>query len=586
MQYTHDTEGKKKLKTYPNYESFIEELDDGTKLLFKPASIAKWLWQNEKFKTDFETGILFYFNEKNWSANGEVYLQKIVSTILDKEDRESHFRNILHALKGLTYCNIEFSKKIACENGLLDVETSTISDFNAKEMPLHSIDVTFDPEAECPNWIEFIKQVVTEDDLATIQEWSGFLILPDYRFHKLLWVHGKGRNGKGVWQRTIEAILGIKNISGVGLEEFDGNHRFALKQLYGKLFNPCSEPPTNKILQTPLLKKATGQDTIEAEIKGKQNRLTFRNYSKITVLANKFPKVNDQTIAFKERRLFIKFPNEFVGSNQIQNVEDNWLKINDERSGILNWMLQGLKRLLEQGYFTESKTQQETEKEFLRASDSIGAFLAELCFFNRNMMSTRSDTFDAYKNYCDVLGLDGEGEQKFTARLKDTPKVSIGFVNKPRKERAWKGLGLNGIDDEGKIIQDNNNILDTHFPVVSVVKEEEKTSKTTTFTTPTTPLGVFTPSTIWSKSSSNKEGGVKGVVDVVGVVTSEEVKEKEKIDEINTRNCGMCGKFHLASCGYIGGNFEKVPAEKWAGNLTCFIPIQPEMPSFEDKEFE
>ena len=67
-----------------------------------------------------------------------------------------------------------------------------------------------------------------------------------------------------------------------------------------------------------------------------------------------------------------------LGKNQIQNVEDNWLKINDERSGILNWMLQGLKRLLEQGHFTESKTQRETEVEFLRASDTSSAFIKDM----------------------------------------------------------------------------------------------------------------------------------------------------------------------------------------------------------------
>ena len=70
---------------------------------------------------------------------------------------------------------------------------------------------------------------------------------------------GTGRNGKGVWQRIMEAILGKDNISGVGLEEFDGNHRFAIKQLYGKLFNPCSEPSTKKALQTNLLKKPQGK---------------------------------------------------------------------------------------------------------------------------------------------------------------------------------------------------------------------------------------------------------------------------------------------------------------------------------------
>jgi putative DNA primase/helicase len=444
---------------FPTYKSFCNETDAGEPIPFKPASVAEWIAANQKFKTDIDTGILYFFNGKCWVQNAEPYLEKIVSIILGEENRQSHLNNISQAFRALTYEKIEFSQKIACENGLLDTEIQTLTDFNEKEMPFHQLQITFDKEAKCPNWEEFISQVVTPDDLPTIQEWSGFLLLADYRFHKLLWVHGEGRNGKGVWERTMETILGENNISSVGLEEFDGNHRFALRQLYGKLFNPCSEPPTNKILQTPLLKKATGQDTIEAEIKGKQGRLQFRNYAKITVLANKFPKVTDNSTAFRERRLFIKFPNEFTGKNQVQNIESKWLTITDERSGILNWMLAGLKRLLDQGFFTESKTQQETEAEFLRASDTISSFLTELCIFDKNLITTRSEALEAYKNYCDVLSLEPENEKKFTARLKDTPRVSVTLVRKPKQERAWKGLGLKAITDEGTIL--NFVTLDT-----------------------------------------------------------------------------------------------------------------------------
>ena len=512
---------------------------------FKPAMLAKWISENEKFKTDYITGLLYYYDGKSWIPNAEPYLEKIISQILKGENRLSHFNNVLHDLRGLTYDKIEFSRKIACDNGLLDPETQTFNDFNEKEMPLHHIPVNYNATATCPNWEEFIKQIVNPDDLATIQEWSGFLLLPDYRFHKLLWVHGVGRNGKGVWQRTMETILGEKNISGIGLEELDGNHRFALKQLYGKLFNPCSEPTTNKILQTPLLKKATGQDTIEAEIKGKQQRLAFRNYAKITVLANKFPKVMDQTTAFRERRLFIKFPNEFLGDNQIQNIEDNWLKINDEKSGILNWMLTGLKRLLEQGHFTESKSQQETEAEFLRHSDTIGAFLSEMCIFDKIRITTRSDALEAYKNYCEILGLDPENEKKFTQRLKETPRISVTLVHKPKQERAWKGLGLKDINDEGEIKQlDTQYTLDTGLAYPNISKnllDKEESS---------TPVSTVSP------------------------VSNPEVSKKY--------SCGFdCGSYGSPECPYF---IQKIPKDNPLP-LKCYGYRTPN-PSVEEKGYE
>lgn len=69
-------------KQYPSYEGFIEELDNGEKLPFKPALVAKWLMENENFKTDLKTGMLYFFDGRSWTANGEAYLHKIISTIL------------------------------------------------------------------------------------------------------------------------------------------------------------------------------------------------------------------------------------------------------------------------------------------------------------------------------------------------------------------------------------------------------------------------------------------------------------------------------------------------------------------------
>ena len=557
-------------KIYPDYCVFCNEKG----MDFKPAKVAQWLAKNEHFKTERTTEILYYGDEAKgkWDTNGEIHLQEILTNILGEDNRVSHYTNILHALKGLTYTDITFSKKIACENGLLDVETGELSPFNLDEMAFYSIPTNYNPKTTCKEWNDFLNQVLNPEDIPTIQEWSGYILLPDYRFHKMTWLHGAGRNGKGVWERTIIGIIGKENVSGVGLEEFDGNHRFALRQLYGKLFNPCSEPITNrkKALRTELLKKATGQDNISAECKGTDKRIDFTNTSKITVLANKFPTVKDNTVAFKERRIILNFPNEFTGQNQKQNLETTWLNDPEKKSGILNWMIDGLQRLLSQGTFTESKTQQAIELEFQRASDTIGAFINELAMFGKNYVSSRAEAYEAYENYCEIYGLEIENSKDFTQTLEHTPKITKG---KHKGERAWKGVSFkNLLEDENSV--DSQSTLE---------KSMEKG-------THGTPKGVNIPPTI--RASSVYIDGEKDVSQVSYVSSFEKSKNEGKpqlsksdLEKINSRKCGICGKFHLASCGYIGGNFEKVPAEKWAGNLTCFIPIQSEMPSFEDKEF-
>jgi P4 family phage/plasmid primase-like protien len=449
-------------KIYPNYYDFCNE--EG--LDFKPAKVAQWLAHNEHFKTERSTESIFYGDESKgrWAPDGEVKLQELLTVILGDENRISHYNNILHDLKGLTYTDIIFSEKIACENGLLDVETGELNPFNLDEMAFHSIPTIYDEKTTSQKWLDFINQVLSPEDAQTLQEWSGYILLPRYSFHKMMWLHGGGRNGKGVWQRTIEGVIGKDNVSGVGLEEFDGNHRFALRQLYGKLFNPCSEPITShkKALRTELLKKATGQDSIKAECKGTDKRIEFTNTSKITILANKFPTVKDDTTAFKERRIIVKFPNEFTGNTQIQDLENTWLNDPTQKSAILNWMLEGLHRLLANHGFSESKTQKDIELEFQRASDTVGAFLSELGVFGKNYICTRAEAYEAYQTYCEIYGLQVESDKDFTQTLEQNPKISKG---KTKGVRAWKGVTFSTLsEDDGQTELMVKGTDGTHLP--------------------------------------------------------------------------------------------------------------------------
>jgi putative DNA primase/helicase len=471
-----------------SYDGFRAVDNEGNLRAFKPALCAQWLKENENFKTDYKSGILYYYDGKSWIANGEPYLEKILTKILGVEYRKSHYDNVLHVLKGLTYQQVVFSSKIATPTGLLDIETQTLTENTPEEMPLFAIPTEYVPNSPYPQWQAWLDDVMpNKDDQAMLQEWSGFILLPNYRFHKLLWNYGSGRNGKGVWERSIQATIGRQNCSEIGLEEFNGSHRFAMYQLYGKLFNTCSEPLCDQVLRTELLKKATGQDIISAERKGTDKRVDFPNIAKITVSANKFPKVLDNTVAFKQRRLFLNWTKEYLDSDgsQIQDIEKKWLQgEHDERKGILCWMLAGLNRLLSQGHFTESKSQKEIEILFLRASDTISAFKTEMLVFNRNLEVTRSEAYDAYKEYCDVFGLTAENEKRFTQTLKETPKVSITTVSKPKRERAWKGIGLKKLSEDEIVTDVTDVTLSTYWQSSekNSLKEKESIGRVTSVT--------------------------------------------------------------------------------------------------------
>jgi P4 family phage/plasmid primase-like protien len=459
------------------------------------------------FKTPTDLEDIYYYDNGVY-RDAEHMLKGLVETWLGEHGSTYIINEILGHLRRKSYCDrTEFNRfqgLIPVQNGLLDLKTLTLQPFDKNQIFTYKLNTAYDKEAPYPIWEKFVSQILNKEDIPLLQEWMGYCLLPTMPKHKIMWFYGTGRNGKGRVILTLEAILGLENCASLELSEFDGEHRFALPQLYGKMINVSSEPTTKKELQTALLKKITGEDTLDAEVKNKQRRLRFRNTAKPIVLGNKFPKVTDITPAFWERVLNIKFPNAFIGKDQIDNIERMWLDNPQEMSGILNWMLTGLHALLCQNDFTTSKTTKETTIEFKRISDTIGAWLQEKTLINSTTYTIRTEAFEHYKTYCDDIEATPETKTKFTQRLKDTPRIREGWKQIEKKnERAWLNLELIPND-------------------------------TTINSTPST------QSTLCSNSTKEKEKAVK--IEVVNAVVNVESVEVPKPSSDTKETCVLCLK--------------------------------------------
>jgi P4 family phage/plasmid primase-like protien len=459
------------------------------------------------FKTPTDLRDLFYYEDGIYKP-----AQCKIEGLLEKELgawASAHFVcEVLEHLKHGSYverCEFNrFTGFVPVLNGLLNLTSLELKAFDSNVIFTYKLSVRFNAEAKCPRWLGFLDQILPVADQPLLQEYLGYCILPAMPKHKVMWFYGLGRNGKGRVIATLEAIVGVENCSYLQLEEFDGEHRFAVASLYGKMLNVSSEPSTVAVLQTPLLKKITGEDTLDAEVKGKQKRLSFRNVAKPFVLGNEFPRVNDTSLAFEDRTLILKFPNTFTGKNQVDNIERVWLEDSLEVSGIFNWMLEGLHRLCLNGDFTLSKTTQEVILEFKRTSDPIGAWMEDMCVFDVAGFVSRKAAFEDYKNYCDQeLGKAPETERRFYQRLRDTPKVKD---YESSKERGFKGIRLKNSDDKPD--------------------EQGQTQLTSTSNTTVT-TDNFNCQKIPSAAHSQKNEAQKPVVSVVAVVEDKESEKKE-----------------------------------------------------------
>jgi P4 family phage/plasmid primase-like protien len=510
------------------------------------------------FKTPKDTEELFYYQEGLYKP-AEHMIKNLLENTLGAKATIHIVNEILEHLRWSSYVEREVFNKyegfIPVQNGLVNLETGDLKDFSPEHIFTFKLPVKHDKTATCPKFEAWLNEVQTPDNIITLQEYAGYNLLPSMPFHKSIWFIGNGRNGKGQFIITLEHILGKENCAYIPVQAFSGERNFAEAELYGKLINVSSEPTTKKELETPIFKKLTGDDFISAEIKCKQRHIGFRNVAKFYILGNKYPRVRDNTDAFKQRIIVIKWEKQYLeGKGQIQHIaEKTWLK--DEKSGILNWMINGLKRLLNNTKFSLTATQQEMMIEFERASDSIAAWIDERLIFDQNSFVERENSIQDYMKYCDYYSIYLADKNKVCDRLRNTPRIRDAKARiNGKMERIWRGIKLKpDLDNEN---EDTPNT------------DPQQTLPTEALEAPEAPKNT----SVLISSCDNKVNDLKTGASNASSASLPQTKQ----------TCDACGHFHTEGCQHPmcaqGGDPMLIKADSnWAGSCQGFLKKQDEM---------
>ena len=449
---------KEAQEKYDNYSGICHDYTEPTKEDKRsPEEIATEkalsLLSGSYYKCTTDTKeILVYDNESGIYEPAEPFIHKLLEVFFGNSLKRYFVKEIEAHLQRRNYIDRSkinrYTNKIPIKNGLFNFETRETEPFDHKQVYTYSLNIEYDPEATCPKWKKFVKEIIEPDAIPLLQEIMGYCLLPSIPFHKIFWFYGIGRNGKGVVIRTLEAILGKDTCAHLNLSEFTEHRRFSLCQLYGKLINVSSEPQLSKYgLPTQILKMITGQDTINAELKGKNKRLDFLNFAKPLILGNRFPKVDDDSLGWWDRVIVLEFPNSFEGEKEIQDIEKRWIP--EEISAIFNWMLEGLYRLYTNRQFSTSKSVEETKAEYMKQSNPFTAWLIENCIFLKNAYLTRDEALTDYENYCNELDLEKDTRRIFYEKLRRTPKVTESKKMVAGKTpRVFEGLTLKASEEK------------------------------------------------------------------------------------------------------------------------------------------
>jgi len=425
--------------------------DDRGKLLVH--EVAEYLLSEMRVITTYENEEMFMYNDATgvYENPAETRIKEIIRSMVGEVSRHEQ-NEIIEHMRNKTYVHMEqinsVREMVVCENGIINLTDLSFTDaFSPELLSTSRIPVKYDPDADCPAIRRFLGQVLHEEDVPVIQEMFGYCLLRDYPFHKAFMFVGTGANGKSTLLGLLERFLGKENVASVSLQELAYN-RFAPARLFGRLANIYPDIPNTRLKFTGRFKMATGQDVMPYE-KKHRDATTFRNYAKLCFSANQLPQSDDTTEAFFRRWIIIDFPNVFAGEERDPQMVEK-LTTEQELSGCLNWALAGLKRLLENGHFSYSKTQAQVKQEYIKMSDSLRAFALAHCRREPKEHITKADFYDTYVSYCDEGALEVKSKslvgRELPMILPFVRAIKIDIDGK--NTRVWSGVAFKEVTDD------------------------------------------------------------------------------------------------------------------------------------------
>lgn len=225
----------------------------------------------------------------------------------------------------------------------------------------------FDPKATCPLWVSFLNMMLPRKDVMRLQKYLGLGVVQrrmmGHTVEDTLWLIGSGANGKSTIARVLSAVYGDDRISWLSMRELlDRNpmsRQMTLGRVDGRLFNICEEADMRDITKDSdsFKKLCSGAPQSGRDI-GKNVR-EIKDIPFLIFMMNARPSNKRMDDAFRRRIVEIVFRVSVKEDDMDANLAE---KLLSELSGIRNWMIEGYRMLVADGFLFDHSTNEEYQE--------------------------------------------------------------------------------------------------------------------------------------------------------------------------------------------------------------------------------
>jgi P4 family phage/plasmid primase-like protien len=439
------------------YEA-AENSDDKNAARYDAAEV---LMENQHWRNLEENDRLYWYDESGgiYRPNGETKLRELARSGLQNQYARNEVREFKSHVRAATTVPQEKmggpDERVAVGNGVLDLENWSLLDHSPEYNFLSRLGTEYDPSAECPRFRQFLDEVVTDGTAKKkLQEYAGYTLMHwRLKWHKALFIVGPQKSGKSTFADTIRALHGEDTVASLSPQEM--TQRFGGAELYGKWVNIRNDIPASAVKKTGTFKEIVAGDPIKAERKGK-DPFMFTPSAKHIFVANQLPDTENDDAAFYRRILLVAFPHTVPSDKRDTDLDR---KLQNELPGILNWALEGLQRLREQGGFTGDLTPGHTAEKWDKwghTADRFASHCLEIGNAGKVEPVPKKKVYRVYQQFCEQESMPCDMQRAMTRRLKTEHGATDGEATVGGKQQscflnvAFTSKGNRYIEDEAQ----------------------------------------------------------------------------------------------------------------------------------------
>lgn len=454
-------------KTAPYEPTAIgsEQASTHNSIIAPTSEKVKWLSDENKIDEPMfcecfcEHRELRYFGGIFCSIDGEVNPERIraeISRTLTENGIKSGIANKTNALFEILklHCHAEPMiprlDEIHVRNGVIKVdgrmgEPPTF--IPKKRFCVNRLNIDYDPKIwehqyYPGKFMDFLCGLLDFEDIQTLQEYLGYCLIPSTKAQKALFIIGSGGEGKSRIGVVLNEIFGSSMLSG-DFQHVE-NDKFFRYNLQNKLIMNDDDMQLTALKSTGIIKNIiTAEVPIDVEAKGHQSFPTLL-YCRFVCFGNGSPKnLYDKTKGWSRRLLILT-----TKPKPANRVDDPFLaeKFLAEKEQIFCWMLDGLRRLIANGYkFTESEKTRANAADALADNCNIIEFLGEAVGFDKSKAVSSRLLYSVYANWCEENGLTALKRDSFISWLRsnegDYPfRHGNNVYSEGKRVRGFEGL--------------------------------------------------------------------------------------------------------------------------------------------------